>query len=201
MEKYKEIQAVYKWLEANIKYINSDMVESAEIVLKSKCGNSHSQSNLIVKLLDELGIECQRIFMIAYNNLKGIIGQTHITKIKPYEKFSETPPIHTTVFFKSDHRYYWIEHAWGVNNGLYGPFNSIKDMEDTICKIYNQVPRAMRYRALEFYYLDKGYENIEVQDYVYDIVNTNIRYRKVIWYPVYDREIPSAKSRKKGITR
>lgn len=171
----KTMKEIYNWVKENITVSDSDtiespfdIIESPDAVLENKQGNVHSIANLLESMLIENGYQCKKVFMIRCDYTAMHTGIARITKLKPWQGYTGKPPfINTIIICNSNNKYYHLDM---LNNDIKGPFE--KESAGISCPVH--------------YDVTKDYTGFKVQDYVFDIVNSNIRYGYIICYPVYE---------------
>ena len=114
----KSPQELLKWMKSNIKYDhkNNWTLKSPEEVFETKSGDCHDQSLFENYILSKLGYKCGRLFIIEYSG-------------KYIENAGTT---HTLCYFKDNNKIYWFENAWGGNQGIFGPYDSISNLKNDI---------------------------------------------------------------------
>lgn len=169
----KTMKEIYDWVKENITISDSDIIESSDAVLENKQGNVHSIANLLESMLIENGYECKKVFELIDNSARSINGVSKITKIKPGECIiGHIPFINTTVTCKLNNEYYYLDI---LANDIKGPYEKDYHVHKTSA-VYETV----------YYDIEKDYTGSRVQDLVFDLVNNNPVFGKVIWYPVYE---------------
>ena len=81
--------------------------------LKYKIGTCYEQSILTAYLAKQYGCDYSCIYYL------NIGGNTHLTCNVQYQS-----------------KWYWIEHAWGNRRNIYGPFNTLEDINTLTCKYW-----------------------------------------------------------------
>lgn len=151
---FKNPQDISKWMQSNIRYSNFTKLKSSQEVLDTKCGDCHSQCNLLIKLLRQLDIHGNKLFFIEYNDNESSNAMTH-----------------TLVWYRDDSKkVYWIENAWGGMKGVHGPYNSLSDLKQEIINIHSRMPSSKRYPKLHFSSVGKVETGINLGQYVNTII-------------------------------
>ena len=78
-----------------------------EELIKTKCGVCWDQVELERYYLEKENIKCESYFMIGYDK--------------------KTSPTHTFIVAYFNNKYYWLEHSWEFNRGIY-EFAKIDDL-------------------------------------------------------------------------
>ena len=121
---YKNIKTpedLLKWMKSNIKYSNYTKLKSPEEVYSSKSGSCHDQSLFVKYVFNRLHIKNGSLFMIEVPKHGGAGGETH-----------------SLTYFKKNKKLYWFESAWGVNQGIYGPYNSLAELKKAVETKWNK---------------------------------------------------------------
>lgn len=108
----KELSA---WMKTNIKYKEYDKLMTAEDVYNKKCGSCHDQVIFEEVFFKKWDIKHGKIFFIEYNEGEQIGGNTH-----------------TLLYYIESNKYYWFENAWGGQEGIHGPYNSLNDLKEDV---------------------------------------------------------------------
>lgn len=108
----KELSA---WMKTNIKYKEYDKLMTAEDVYNKKCGSCHDQVIFEEVFFNKWNIKHGKIFFIEYNEGEQIGGNTH-----------------TLLYYIESNKYYWFENAWGGQEGIHGPYNSLNDLKEDV---------------------------------------------------------------------
>lgn len=107
-------QELYNFMKRNIGYSEFTKLKSpAEVVFSGK-GSCHDQVMLELNELRAMGIDAKAQFIIEYNPKTSQGGMTH-----------------SFVYFKRGEKTYWLENAWGGQEGLH-EFNSLDDIKKDI---------------------------------------------------------------------
>lgn len=172
---------VYQWIINNIENIDyPHIVKSYETILRDKSGNSHSHSNLIYKLLIDIGIKCYKLFFIEYNPTILLYGNDNVESNIFFEFF---PPFtHTITYYEKDDKLYWMETAWDDTNGIHGPYNNINEIENGILAFYRLHSKHV-YHKLKFVKYDYLCENITLPEYVRKLLSHDICLGEITYYP------------------
>lgn len=103
------------WMKTNIKYKEYDKLMTAEDVYNKKCGSCHDQVIFEEVFFNKWNIKHGKIFFIEYNEGEQIGGNTH-----------------TLLYYIESNKYYWFENAWGGQEGIHGPYNSLNDLKEDV---------------------------------------------------------------------
>ena len=122
------------WMKRNIKYKEFDKLMSYDDVLSTGKGSCHDQALFEKKVFDKyLDLKTGLLFFVEYNESESAGGMTH-----------------TLLYYIENGKYYWFENAWGGEDGIHGPYGSIKELKNAVTAKHNKMPSSKRYRNLEW---------------------------------------------------
>jgi len=147
------IEELLYWMRSNVKYADFTKLMSADEVIQNKKGSCHDQVVLEDKIFTKLNIHHGRLFFIEYNDHEQQGGITH-----------------TLIYFKKNDKIYWFENAWNDQEGIHGPFNSLKELKDKIIELHKKMPSYQRYPKLHF----NGVKNVKIGMSLGEYVAANI---------------------------
>lgn len=103
------------WMKKNIKYKEYDKLMSAKEVYDTKHGSCHDQVVFEDEIFKNMKIKHGKLFFIEYNEGEQQGGKTH-----------------TLLYYIKDNKYYWFENAWGGEEGIHGPYDSLSSLKDDV---------------------------------------------------------------------
>ena len=118
------------YMKANIRYKNFDRLMSAKEVFITKSGSCHDQVQFEDYCFNKMDIPHGKIFLIEHNNDNKAGGRTH-----------------TLLWYKKDNQFYWFENAWGGEEGIHGPYATLKDLKE---EVKNKMLNNSTYKYIEF---------------------------------------------------
>lgn len=121
---YKNIKSpedLLRWMKVNIKYSNFTKLKSPNELYESKTGSCHDQSLFVKYVFNKLHIKNGTLFMIEVPKNGGAGGETH-----------------SLTYFKRNKKIYWFESAWGGNQGIFGPYDTIGELKTAVEKKWNK---------------------------------------------------------------
>ena len=118
----------------SVKNINQWKLKSPAEVLHDHSGDCHSQAYFEKYWLEKMGYKTRLYFMMEYNNDNEPGGRTH-----------------TLCTYIKDGKLYWIENAWSrANDGIHGPYNSDKDLENAVKRIWFPISHRSKFKNFHF---------------------------------------------------
>lgn len=133
----KSPEELIGYMRNNIKYAEFTKLKSPGEVLRSKSGSCHDQVMLEMDELSKMGLKPKATFLIEYNKQTGQGGVTH--SFVTYEKNGKT---------------YWLENAWGGQEGIHE--------YDSLDQIKKDITNKHRKGETGSY---KDYPNLEFSDF------------------------------------
>lgn len=130
-------QELSSFMKRKISYSEFTKLKSPAEVVSSGRGSCHDQVMLELNELRAMGIDAKAQFMIEYNPKTSQGGMTH-----------------SFVYFKRGGKTYWLENAWGGQEGLH-EFNSLDDIKKDILNKHSTGVFGSK----------KKYSNIEFSDF------------------------------------
>lgn len=118
------------WMKTNIHYKEYDRLMTANEVFDKKKGSCHDQVNFEVEFFKKFNLKYGKEFLIEYNEGETSGGRTH-----------------SFIWFTTKGKYYWFENAWGGEQGIHGPYDSITDIKK---EIKEKMLKNSRFNNVEF---------------------------------------------------
>ena len=134
------------WMKKNIKYKEFTKLMSAEEVYAAEGGSCHDQAEFENYMFNIMNIKHGRIFFIEYNKDSNQGGMTH-----------------TFLYYKEKNKFYWFENAWGGQEGIHGPYNSIAEMKDKVKELHM---KNSKFDDIEFANVKNIKPGMNLQEYV-----------------------------------
>lgn len=123
-----------EWMKRNIKYKEFDKLMSYDDVLSTGKGSCHDQALFEKKMFDKhLDLKTGLLFFVEYNDTETAGGMTH-----------------TLLYYIENGKYYWFENAWGGEDGIHGPYGSIKELKNDVTTKHSKMQSSKRYPNLEW---------------------------------------------------
>lgn len=118
------------WMKTNIHYKEYDRLMTANEVFDKKKGSCHDQVNFEVEFFKKFNLKYGKEFIIEYNEGESSGGRTH-----------------SFIWFTTKGKYYWFENAWGGEQGIHGPYDSIIDIKK---EVKEKMLKNSRFSNVEF---------------------------------------------------
>lgn len=118
------------WMKTNIHYKEYDRLMTANEVFDKKKGSCHDQVNFEVEFFKKFNLKYGKEFLIEYNEGESSGGRTH-----------------SFIWFTTKGKYYWFENAWGGEQGIHGPYDSIIDIKK---EVKEKMLKNSRFSNVEF---------------------------------------------------
>lgn len=103
-----------EWMRRNITYNHTNHFRSFEEVLSDKKGDCHDQVEFESKIFSNMGVKYGKLFVAEYKELPKC-GTTH-----------------SLLYYYENGKIYWFENAWDGNEGIHGPYKSVKDLKEDV---------------------------------------------------------------------
>ena len=120
-QKIKTPEDLLKWMKKNVSYHNFTRLKTPDELYKSKTGSCHDQSLFVKYVLNKLHIKTGTLFIIECPEKGGAGGETH-----------------SLTYFKKNKKLYWFESAWGGNEGIHGPYDSLSELKLAVESKWNK---------------------------------------------------------------
>lgn len=120
-QKIKTPEDLLKWMKKNVSYHNFTRLKTPDELYKSKTGSCHDQSLFVKYVLNKLHIKTGTLFIIECPEKGGAGGETH-----------------SLTYFKKNKKLYWFESAWGGNEGIHGPYDSLSELKHAVESKWNK---------------------------------------------------------------
>lgn len=132
-EQFKTPEELSRWMKANIHYDSPSTwkLKSPLDTYNSKKGNCHDQAYMEKQVFNQMNINNGLLSFIEYNENSPEGGMTH-----------------TLLWFKKNGKLYWFENAWDGEQGIHGPYNSIKELKSEIENLHKNMPSYNKYPDL-----------------------------------------------------
>lgn len=132
-EQFKTPEELSKWMKTNIHYDSPSTwkLKSPIDTYISKKGNCHDQAYMEKQVFNQMNISNGLLSFIEYNENSPEGGMTH-----------------TLLWFKKNGKLYWFENAWDGEQGIHGPYNSIKELKSEIEDLHKNMPSYNKYPDL-----------------------------------------------------
>lgn len=132
-EQFKTPEELSRWMKANIHYDSPSTwkLKSPLDTYTSKKGNCHDQAYMEKQVFNQMNISNGLLSFIEYNENSPEGGMTH-----------------TLLWFKKNGKLYWFENAWDGEQGIHGPYNSIKELKSEIENLHKNMPSYNKYPDL-----------------------------------------------------
>lgn len=132
-EQFKTPEELSRWMKANIHYDSPSTwkLKSPLDTYSSKKGNCHDQAYMEKQVFNQMNISNGLLSFIEYN-----------------ENSTEGGMTHTLLWFKKNGKLYWFENAWDGEQGIHGPYNSIKELKLEIESLHKNMPSYNKYPDL-----------------------------------------------------
>lgn len=144
--KFNNPNILSDWMKKHIKYKEFTKLMSAEEVATKKAGSCHDQAEFENYMFNIMNIKHGRIFFIEYNKDSNQGGMTH-----------------TFLWYKEKNKFYWFENAWGGQEGIHGPYNSIAEMKDKVKELHM---KNSKFDDIEFANVKNIKPGMNLQEYV-----------------------------------
>lgn len=156
---FKNPKELSDWMKRNIGYKKYDKLMSPEDVFNAKKGSCHDQVMFEDYFFKKMGISHGKIFLIEYNEGEQEGGKTH-----------------SFIYYKDNNKFYWFENAWGGEEGIHGPYNSLNDLKDEVTE---KTLKNSRYNNVEFSTVKNVETGMNLGDFVSSCLeSTNIMQEK-----------------------
>ena len=177
---YTNLSKLMKFMDKNISYKlandeygeeNDPPTKSAEEVLKTKSGHCAEQSYLEKKLLDEIGIKTQLIFIKENSSKKdyGADGSAHML-----------------LAIKDDKKWIWFEHSMNHAKGIH-IFSSIEELVKAVSYLWWRYTNKSD--LLEFRFIDKPITGINNWELAQECYKAPIKYITDISFNVMEKKV------------
>lgn len=137
-QNFKSPEELYKYINSNISYDDTPpdkwRLKTPEIVKETRKGNCHDQAQFLKYELDKMGRKNGTLSFIEYNKKSNKGGRTH-----------------SLSYYKDGRKVYWLENAWGDQQGIHGPYRSLRKLKSEIKKIHKREPQAKEYNKIKFW--------------------------------------------------
>ena len=120
-QKIKSPEDLLRWMKKNISYHNFTRLKSPDELYNSKTGSCHDQSLFVKYVLGKLHIKTGTLFIIECPEKGGAGGETH-----------------SLTYFEKNKKLYWFESAWGGNEGIHGPYDSLSELKHAVEDKWNK---------------------------------------------------------------
>lgn len=146
---FKTPKELSNWMKQNIKYKEYSTLMSGTDVFNKKCGSCHDQVEFEKDVLSGMGLHPRTLFFIEYKDGENAGGMTH-----------------SLVYYKENDKIYWFENAWGGQEGIHGPYDSINDLKNDIKSLHAKMDSSKRYPDLEFGTVKNVKHGMKLNDFV-----------------------------------
>ena len=149
-EQFKTPEELSRWMKANIHYDSPSTwkLKSPLDTYNSKKGNCHDQAYMEKQVFNQMNINNGLLSFIEYNENSPEGGMTH-----------------TLLWFKKNGKLYWFENAWDGEQGIHGPYNSIKELKSEIENIHKNMPSYNKYPDLAWA-VPKAKESMNLGEFI-----------------------------------
>jgi len=152
----KSIKDFSSWMKSNIHYSDYTHLMSAEEVYKNRRGSCHDQVIFEKSIFRKLfkNYKTGTIFFIEYNDDESTNAKTH-----------------SLLYYFHNNMIFWLENAWGDQQGIHGPFKSVKELKECIVKIHEKESSYKRYPKLEFTTVKNVKHGMDLGEFVSKCLN------------------------------
>ena len=117
IEDVKTPDELLSWMKKSILYTHENHFKSYKEVLDTLKGDCHDQTEFESHYFRKMGIKHGKLFIIEYKDWNQPGGSTH-----------------SLLFFYKNDKIYWFENAWEDEYGIHGPYKTMNELKDDICK-------------------------------------------------------------------
>lgn len=117
IEDVKTPDELLRWMKKSILYTHENHFKSYKEVLDTLKGDCHDQTEFESHYFRKMGIKHGKLFIIEYKDWNQPGGSTH-----------------SLLFFYKNDKIYWFENAWEDEYGIHGPYKTMNELKDDICK-------------------------------------------------------------------
>ncbi len=178
---YTNLNNLMSFMDKNIKYElandeydeeNDPLTKTAEEVLETKKGHCAEQSYLEKKLLDEIGVKSQLIFIKENSSKKdyGADGSAHMF-----------------LAIKDDKKWVWFEHSMQHAKGIH-VFSSIKELVQAVS--YSWWRYNTKSDILEFRFINKPITGVDNWGLAQECYKASVKYVTDISFNVMEKKVP-----------
>lgn len=144
---FKSPKELSDWMKKNIKYKEFSKLMTPEEVYKEKKGSCHDQVCFEWYVFHKMKVSCNRLFLIEHDN-------------KPNEPGGRT---HTLLYYMDDEKLFWFENAWGGQEGIHGPYDSLSALKKEVKEL---MLKDSKYKFVEFAPVKTIKFGMTLQEYV-----------------------------------